>query len=326
MHDALAQARRELGNEMKVLHSRQYEDPVLFGLASRQCVEILAAVDTRKCSIQTLIPEASVPNVSALEDVVQTAPAQAAISYIVERLVRNGVPMAVAEAVVFECKSVEDSSLILDVITRRIPVSGPLDCGHGQARVVLVGPTGVGKTTTAAKLAAQYSYTKKKKVALLTLDTYRIAAVEQLAAYARILEIPLEVALCPEDAAGLIAKHADKDLIIIDTVGRSQRSRDGIDELARFVRAADATEVHLVVSASTSPAAQQEVVDGFAILKPSRMLLTKLDECPQPGCILGLAAASLLPFSYIADGQDVPDDIAEADKRELAGLVWEGTA
>jgi flagellar biosynthesis protein FlhF len=160
---------------------------------------------------------------------------------------------------------------------------------------------------------------------MLTLDTYRIGAVEQLATYARLLGIPLEVALSVDDVASLVASHADKDLILIDTIGRSQRSREQLAELARFLRAADPTEVHLAVSASSNAIAQTEAVGSFGVMSPGALVLTKLDECPQPGCVLGVASSSMLPFSYVTYGQDVPDDIAVARSESLAQLVWEGT-
>ncbi len=356
MHEALAEARRQLGESATVLHTRQLETSGCLGLVRRRKVELLAAVDSppdRAAVGEAFngLPSAGRPlkasptaarsgggdsdmeqmvrEVSELRRVVanmdsrfSSANQPVETSPIVERLTRSGVPHAVAEVIDSEGKG--DPAKITELIGRRIKCSGPLRVEKTQSRVALIGPTGVGKTTTVAKLAAEYTLVRKKKVALLTLDTYRIGAVEQLATYARLLGIPLEVALSPEDVANLIASHADKDLILIDTIGRSQRSREQVAELARFLRAADPTEVHLAVSASANPVAQTEAVSSFGIMSPSRIVLTKLDECPQPGCILGLSSSSLLPISYVTYGQDVPDDIAVAQSESLAKLVWEG--
>ena len=343
MHDALEEARRRLGDGVTVLHTKQCEDPALMGLVKRQSVEILVAADTpalqaqpkagrqvEQIAVESGLAKvtkqiADIKEILAKLDAGNTVPfAKSEPSPVVDRLIRNGVQEALAELLDSECKSVNDSNEILNVISRRISVSGPITCDTRQARVALVGPTGVGKTTTAAKLAAQYSLIHKKKVAMFTLDTYRIAAVEQLATYSRILNIPLEVALCPEDVDVLINKHQDKDLIVIDTVGRCQRNKEHLAELASFIRAAAPTEVHLVVSASSSQAVQKESIESFSALSANRLILSKLDECPQAGCILNLAAHSLLPFSYITYGQEVPDDIALAEKDRLAKLVWEG--
>ncbi|MCX6375184.1 MAG: flagellar GTP-binding protein, partial [Armatimonadetes bacterium] len=121
-----------------------------------------------------------------------------------------------------------------------------------------------------------------------------------------------------------VARHSDKDLIIIDTVGRSQRSNEHISELAAFVKAARPTETHLVVAASADPAVRREAVDSFGRIGVDRIVMTKLDECPRPGCVLELAVTSLVPYSFVTYGQDVPDDIAVAESDQLAKFVWEG--
>ena len=343
MRDALAEARRRLGEDATVLHTKQCSAPAWFGLRRTRGVEILAAVDTEtglRASSSLAAPERIMTLEPSLEKMTQQIedircvltrldsraepPSQRLPSPVFERLVRNGVSENLAQVVAPDDAREQDSARILDILSRRIKCSGPINCKNGQARMALVGPTGVGKTTTAAKLAAHHLLALGKSVALITLDTYRVGAVEQLATYARILSIPLEVALCPEDVDALVRRHSDKDLIVIDTVGRSQRNKAHLAELARFVRAARPTEVHLVVSASSSPAAQKEAVEAFGSLSPTRMILTKLDECPQSGCILDLAACSLLPFSYITYGQEVPDDMEAADQERLARLVWEG--
>lgn len=340
MSNALAEARRLLGDDAVVLDTKQLEEPAMFGLCKKQAVEILAASErpqqmpeVRHSSVQTTQDSSQMEVLQnqiedlrrMLRDVVGEAveAKKKERPQIMERLIRLGVTESVAEAVLSGCK--DSSEEALDAITKRIRCTGSLDFSSGQQRVAIVGPTGVGKTTTAAKLAAQYSIFDKKKVALLTLDTYRIGAVEQLSTYAKILSIPLEVALSPEDGEALIKKHADKDLIIIDTVGRSQRNREHIIELANFLRATRPTEVHLALSASSDPAARREAVDSFSIVRANKILITKLDECPQPGSVLETAVASMMPFSYFTYGQDVPDDISVAESKTLARFIWEGT-
>jgi len=354
MREALAEAKQKLGEGATILHSKPYEESLWLGLGRKQGVELLAAVDTPDTMWSQ--PAASFANTSGVSGVqsrnegieqdigsvsrqieevkdliarMQTesapppSPPRNEISTAVRRLIDNGVPRKLAETLLPD-DMVKDKAHILNILMQRIRCSGQIDCSRGQARVALIGPTGAGKTTTAAKLAAQYSLVHKKSVAMLTLDTYRIGAVEQLATYARILNIPLEVALSPEDINGLIRKHNDKDLIIIDTVGRSQRNPNHILELARMLKPVRVTETHLVVPGSGSIAVQNEVVVSFSRLGADRLLISKLDECPEPGCVLHLAATSLLPFSYITYGQEVPDDIALANSEQLAKLVWEG--
>jgi flagellar biosynthesis protein FlhF len=340
MHEALDEARRQLGSNAAILHTKQYEDPVWFGLRRRRGVEILAAVDElprQPVAVASAHGSASggselnrvCRDISEIRHALENLSGKTAVeerpqSPAVERLVKNGVPEKLAASLLANVGTAQDFRIILDILSRHIRCSGPIRCSERQVRAALVGPTGAGKTTTAAKLAAQHWLVHKQSVALITLDTYRVGAVEQLATYARILNLPLEVAFSPADVEALVAKHADKELIIIDTVGRSQRNREQLSELAAMLRSAKPTEVHLVVSASASSAVQKEAVDSFSSLSATRLILTKLDECPQTGCILELAANSLMPFSYITYGQEVPDDIAAAESKELARLVWEG--
>ncbi len=339
-HEALAEARRQLGDDVTVLHTKRCIEPGPLGVGQTESVEILVGVDTLPSApvgrAASVVREAAgtdlgrvAEQISDIRETLASLKAGRSVvcaepSPVAQRLQRNGVSSSIAELIGNQYKSVNDSIAIISDIARRITVSGAIDCANQQARVVLVGPTGVGKTTTIAKLAAEYTHLHKKKVALITLDTYRIAAVEQLATYARILGIPLETVLCPEDADAAIRRHADKDLILVDTVGRSQRNRADLVELAVFVRATNPTETHLVVAATSSAVVQKEAVECFRMLNAEGIILTKLDETPQSGCILDLAAFSLMPYSYVTFGQEVPSDISLADSDRLAKLVWEG--
>lgn len=327
MNGALDEARRLLGSGAVVLHAKQYEEPVLWGLGKKQGVEILAAPGQSAPAAPAQVGIGRLDVIEqGLDDIrrslatLSTPPKKTSES--AEKLVRRGVSESVAEAVLY---GVPDSDkAVLDAVSRRIRCVGGPAFGRGQARLALVGPTGVGKTTTAAKLAARYSLFEKKKVALVTLDTYRVGAVDQLATYARILNIPIEVAFSAADCPNLMKKHADKDLIIVDTVGRSQRRKEQLLELGSFLKAVKPTETHLVVSASSDSDARREAIEGFSALGADRLLLTKLDECSKSGCVLELAAGSLLPFTFVTCGQDVPDDIALAESGALAKFVWEG--
>ena len=233
---------------------------------------------------------------------------------LVER-VRSAAKSADGQARV--CKS-----RIVEFLEDEIRVCGPIQPPSGQRHVVaLVGPTGVGKTTTIAKLAANARLREKRRVGLVTVDTYRIAAVEQLRTYADIIDLPMEVVSTPREMRQALQRLSDLDLILMDTAGRSPRDEVKIQELKAFLHEAQADEVHLVLSSVTGGAALQRTAEKFATVGTTSLILTKLDELTAPGSLLPLLRSGKLPLSYLTNGQNVPDDIAPADARKLAQVV-----
>jgi flagellar biosynthesis protein FlhF len=184
--------------------------------------------------------------------------------------------------------------------------------------VALVGPTGVGKTTTLAKLAAVASRVEQRRVAFINADTYRIGAVEQLQTYAQLLEVPMSVARCVDDVREACERYADYDLVFVDTVGRSPRNVQQLEELAMMLALARPDEVHLALDARASYATHTSVLKGFNILQPTQILLSKLDETPRLEDSLAAALEGGLPLSYVTMGQRVPEDLAAADGAQLA--------
>lgn len=187
--------------------------------------------------------------------------------------------------------------------------------------VAFIGPTGVGKTTTLAKIAADFTLIKGKKVGLITADTYRIAAVEQLKTYAEILNLPVTVVYSPADMPAALVAHADKDLILIDTAGRSHRNRKQFDELRNILSSVHIDEVYLVLSVNTGLAACKEILEHYSFLKDYKLLFTKMDETPSSGVIFNARLRTGKPLSYVTAGQSVPDDLAVADPKAIAGAA-----
>ena len=215
--------------------------------------------------------------------------------------------------------------LLEKFIAASVKVSGPIESVPGKPRVIaLIGPTGVGKTTNLVKLASQYSLLHQLKVALLTADTYRIGAVEQLRIYRDIIDIPFEAVNSPEDLKEALKRHADRDLIFFDTAGRSPQNKKQLQELRAFLEAAEPSEVHLVISATTKNEDLLPIVGKFGLVPINRFLLTKLDETRSHGLILNLASNFSIPISYLSNGQNVPNDIEIATPERLAELVAGG--
>lgn len=190
-----------------------------------------------------------------------------------------------------------------------------------QRRVALIGPTGVGKTTTIAKLAAAYLLAGGKKVVLITIDTYRIAAVEQLKVYGEIMNLPVEVVVRPEHLEQVLERHQNKDLILIDTAGRSPRDTVSLDDLEAFLAVDPQIETHLVLSATTRDRDLYEIYKRFSVLEPRSLLLTKLDECDSAGVLLNIHVRHNCPLSYVANGQKVPEDIVLLTPEHVGDLV-----
>ena len=212
-----------------------------------------------------------------------------------------------------------------ELVARTVKVSGPLlDEAPGPRVVALVGPTGVGKTTTVAKLAARYALQEKRRVGLITVDTFRIAAVEQLKTYARIMGVPIRVALDAASFRSAVEDLADRDLVLVDTAGQSPRDEASLMELLELFPEDVRTEVHLVLAVTTRGRDLQAALRHYAPVGPSRLLLTKLDETECHGALLGLPLVARLPLSYLTTGQNVPDDIEEATAQGVAGYLVRG--
>ena len=215
---------------------------------------------------------------------------------------------------------------LLKVIERSLPDASGIDLkATGSPRVVaFIGPTGVGKTTTIAKLAANFKLRGRCRVGLVTIDTYRIAAVDQLRMYAQILDVPLQVVMTPKELVEAIAKMRDRDVILVDTAGRSHNDAIRIQELNSFISAAKPDEVHLVLSSAASERNLLQAIERFNQVQVDKIVFTKLDEAVGFGVILNVLKRIDKALSYITMGQDVPDDIAAGKRSELAALIAGG--
>jgi flagellar biosynthesis protein FlhF len=208
------------------------------------------------------------------------------------------------------------------LLEEEIHVTGPLRVTPGARRLVaLVGPTGVGKTTTIAKLAGNFHLRERRRVGLITVDTYRIAAVEQLRTYADIIDLPMEVVSTPREMRQAVDRLADLDLILMDTAGRSPRDDVKIQELKSMLTEAEADEVHLVLSSVNSLESMKKTARQFAEVGVTALVLTKLDEATGLGNLVPLLRSCRLPLSYVTNGQNVPDDIEAADRRRLTRSI-----
>ncbi|MCX6169926.1 MAG: flagellar biosynthesis protein FlhF [Ignavibacteriales bacterium] len=191
-------------------------------------------------------------------------------------------------------------------------------------KIALVGPTGVGKTTCIAKLAVISKIIHKLNVGLISIDTYRLGAIDQLRIFSEISDIEMAVAYEPEEIPKLIKKFKNKDLIFIDTVGRSQNSKKSLDAIKTHLDAAQVDETVLVVSATNSTRTNNDVAEKFKSLKYSSVIFSKVDEAVSYGNIMNLAVTQNIPVMFLTNGQVIPDDIVSVTPAFLANMVYTG--
>ncbi|HZG57872.1 flagellar biosynthesis protein FlhF [Paenibacillus sp.] len=215
-----------------------------------------------------------------------------------------------------EAKDASDAvkARIVELLTQR-----PIELIRQDARLVhFVGPTGVGKTTTIAKLAAEQSLKYRKAIGLITSDTYRIAAIEQLRTYASILNVPLEVVFSSIDLHKALEKMQDRDMILMDTAGRNFRNEMAVSELQSLLRTEERKDTFLVLSLSMKYSDMKAVTENFYRFGVEKVLFTKADETATFGSVVNLLHDYRLSLSYVTDGQNVPDDINIADAGNMA--------
>jgi len=350
--EALAMVRADLGRDAVIVQTRKVNKRVL-GVIGREMVEVWATdnpdLESLRCPQPTaatatpFVPSKEDARIEQLENEIRN------LKTMIAQLARQGVAVVpqvtqpteshwltllrqaeVEENIARELlKSVPEETLtdatLRALIAEQLPTSGAIVPGQGQPKVVmLVGPTGVGKTTTIAKLAAQYALLQRCRVGLITIDTYRIAAVEQLRTYSQIIDVPIRVVYSSAELPAAVRELGDRELIFVDTAGRSQRNSMQIGELKACCERLKECEVHLVLSSTTKTSDLYDVVGRFSVLPLHRIIWTKLDESTAFGNMLNVAVKHPLPISYVTTGQRVPEDVEVADANKLAALVVGG--
>lgn len=295
--EALARVQQALGGDAVILQTRSAQDA-----SGRSRVEVLAALD----------PDAGSPSFA----LAPTGDWREEIASV-----RREIGLLRAELKLEP--SAPDAIPTVERLRDELKTC-PIQFRRGGATMIaLIGPSGVGKTTTLAKLAAA-ALGEGRRVALITFDTYRVGALAQIEAYARLMEVPLTSIRTPEEIRGACERYLSYDLVLIDTMGCGASDAERLDEQAAFLERVGADEVHLCLSASDSPASLKQAIEGFARMKPTRILLTRLDETASLDATLGAVLDARLPLSYLADGQGVPDDLALAGLDDLTRRLQEG--
>ena len=345
MRDAIAKVKAELGDQAVIISTRQVRRGLL-----GSAIEISAAVDTDDAEPEPTLsgpttggPLAPLPppprNEPDLEKLIAPLRSElrslralvrtsgdgrgtaelraelAALRRLVEDLPRPAPAPTPAPAAPRRAATQHDAPRGR---TTQQEYDTPLTAPSTGAAIMLVGPTGAGKTTTIAKLAARAALIDGRRVGLVTLDNYRVGGIDQIRTFADLIGVPVEVAETPDALAGLL--DASHDLTLIDTAGRSPRDTAAIAELARGVADLD-LEVHLVVPAGSTPAQIDELVGRYSAFAPTRLLFTKLDECDRAPELALAPARTRLPITWVTTGQAVPEDIEQPTAARVLELA-----
>ncbi len=359
MPEAMATIRAELGPEAVILHSEEKRRGGLFGWFQRPKLEITAAIDTDlqdfprptpaiNGDIQKLRHEMAALKIAmtqVTDSQKQAAktesrvssgravlPRIASLDAWYNRLLEQGVGTQLAQQII-QAVADELSRWALDNesvlnehlhwhLGRRLAAPTPITITPGRPRVFfVVGPTGVGKTTTMAKLAANFSRLQKARVIMITADTFRVAAIPQLKAFGEILGLPVEVAYKPQQLADLVQASSHYDLIMVDTPGRSQRATREVNELNDYLAVVPRKTVHLAISAGTQYQDMKKIVETFGMMALNGFIFTKTDETMSLGPAYTLACETGIPMSYLTTGQKVPEDIEIASAERVIDMM-----
>jgi len=291
--------------------------------------ELLAEIKQMKDMMRRMAESTSSPGLDGEEKF--SPPFCRLQEHLTERDIRPDVAEHIIGQAVLQAKedfggeAVIDEELARQAVKKEIVkllTKHPVEQLRPGVRIVhFVGPTGVGKTTTIAKIAAELTLKQKKSIGLITSDTYRIAAIEQLRTYASILNVPLEVVFTPMELRKTLDQLEEKDMILMDTAGRNFRNEMAVSELQSLLRMEENRDTFLVLSLSMKYNDMKKVTENFHTFGIHKVLFTKSDETDTLGSIVNLLYDFPLSLSYITNGQNVPDDILVADAEDIAEQV-----
>ena len=357
MAEAMQIVKQEMGEDAVILNSKTVESGGVFGLFKRKLVEVIAALDEPKVKegsihtdhiekqalneLSTYWRDSDAPKV---DDVKRSRMVQTAKPIISEpkkeqwitkkelsdQLMNQELDEPLIEKILknYEHVSIENKEDVYDLLSFNLKnIFRDIDFGgisFTKKFVNVLGPTGVGKTTTLAKLAAKCVLDEEKKVAFITTDTYRIAAIEQLKTYAQILSVPLEVCYNAQDFIAAKNKFSDYDVVFIDSAGRNFLDQENVLNLTKIINYDDDVEVFLVFALTGKYLYMKKIYKQFSKLPIYRFIFTKIDETHSYGAMFNLMDEFKVGTAYITNGQNVPDDFVDADLFYLINLFIEG--
>ncbi|PYZ93129.1 flagellar biosynthesis protein FlhF [Salipaludibacillus keqinensis] len=353
MSEAMTKIRAELGQDAVILNSKRVETGGFLGFFTKKNMEVIAAIDpenrplTSKRPIVNKQKQAMKPKqdtvkltneINELKNMIkelhQGAPGTkedypSSLDPINRRLVDQEVSDSYRMQVMKQLlkrwyqedgdsKSDEEiEKWMIEQLTELLVDKDFGSFNYSKKYLNVVGPTGVGKTTTLAKIAAKAVLHDQKKVAFITTDTFRIAAIEQLKTYAKILDVPMEVAYSMKDFKEALSRFSDYDFVLIDSAGRNFRNPLYVEQLNQVIDFNEEMETHLVLAMTSKYRDMSKIIEQFKLIHINKFIFTKLDETDSVGAMLNVMVDFGIGASYLATGQNVPDDIEEATTEKV---------
>ncbi|SEH73189.1 flagellar biosynthesis protein FlhF [Halobacillus karajensis] len=350
--DAMRKVRSELGTDAVILNSKVRKTGGFLGLFKKNMTEVIAAIDPadedenngarKKAEKQRTSPltnqndDEIMKELKELRSLIQEREQkypgmyQEAFEFLISQEISQEYAHTVIEKLLQHEKAISDYEELEQRIS--VQLSEQMKAGNfgdpvfDKKFIHLFGPTGVGKTTTLAKLAAEAVLNYQWKVGFITTDTYRMAAIDQLKTYANILDVPLEVAYSLEDYKKAKARYSDFDLVLVDTPGRNFRDASFVKELQQMVHFDQESDNFLVLALTSKYSDMKDIYAQFAEIPIHQLIFTKADETSSIGSAVNMTIQHQLGVAFMTDGQNVPDDIRTVSAMELAGRSVEGFA
>lgn len=356
MPEAMTKIREDLGSDAVILNSKEITEGGFLGFFKKRKIEVIAALDNQPLpptqteeqdnkKISRPIGKEENANTSKVLDEIAylkrmierqafhsehefSADYEFVYQYLIDQEVDPELAKSIIDSVIKEHENNHEeptqksiNNVLKSILMTQLQTVSFTGMSFEKKIIQFVGPTGVGKTTTLAKIAAHCMLKHNKNVAFITTDTYRIAAIDQLKTYARILNVPVEVAYSTEDYENAINKFSNYDLILVDTAGRNYRDIKYINDLQQFINTYNDIETYLTLSLTAKAEDIKEIFNQFKSLHIDKVIFTKLDETSTYGSILNICLLHSVGVPFLTNGQDVPDDLIQPDPHYITNLL-----
>ncbi len=350
MKEACELIRRDLGPNAVIVSNKKVRDKGIRGLFSMRKLEVTAALDeensnrktegqTHKKTQEIKEKDYLLKEIGQIKELLQKNPQELnsnsdktnnnSLATKYKKILENiEVEQEIVNDLLNDIKQyvnyseVEFRKILHEKITR---IFKPVTRENQKSNVLaFVGPPGVGKTTTLAKLGAQFALFNNLDIALITIDTYRIGAVQQIQTYGEIMGVSVEVVMTQGEFKRAVEKNRNKDLVLVDTAGRPSKNSSQIAELKTYLEAVEPIDIYLVLSSETKNKDMMRMINDYKVLNYSKLIFTKLDETESLGSIINASYKTGIPIAYITNGQNVPDDIESGEPESLVKLILKG--